>query len=66
MSVDYTILLGKFFPERMQTKCKALAKYRYTRHNSKGILGYKIIEKYQLKIVDHKAFVYWKAEFRRF
>ena len=66
MSVDYTRLLGKFFPEQLQTKCKALAKHRYKRHNSKGILGYKIIEKSKLEINKGKAFVYWKAEFRRF
>lgn len=66
MPVDYTKLLGRFFPDKLQTNCKALARHRYKRHNSKHTLGYKIIEKYQLRINDGKAFVYWEAKFRRF
>lgn len=66
MTVDYTKLLSKFYPDKLQTKCKGLAKYRYKRHQYNSVLGYKVIERSRLEIHDGKAFVYYQAQFRRF
>ena len=66
MKPDYPQLLRKFYPYKQQTKCLALARYRYKRHQLKNVLGLKIIEKRVMYWHDRKCAVIWEAEFRRF
>lgn len=66
MKPDYVQLLATYYPDKLQTKCCGLARWRYKRHVETAFRGYKILDKQTPKIVDGKFFVYWDGIIRRF
>lgn len=66
MRFAYPQLLKTCYPYKQQTKCVALARYRYKAYQRKTTLGLKIIEKKVMYWYDKKCIVVWEADFRRF
>ena len=66
MTPDYPKLLKKYYPEKLQTKCYGLARWRYKRHGDTAFRGWKIIERQVPKLEDGKFFVYWTAITRKY
>lgn len=66
MKPDYPKLLKKWYPYKQQTKCLALARYRYKRYQHNSTLGLKIIEKKVMKRYGGKCVVIWEVDYRRF
>lgn len=61
----YCKFLELWYPNEIQTKCEALARFRYKRIQQKTYRGCTIIERQRLEIHEGKATIVWTAEFRR-
>lgn len=63
LHVDYTTLLRRFQQKELQTKCKALARYRYRRPLLRFEKHQIIYDKLVMSVANGKAIVYLKYKF---
>lgn len=61
--IDYTTLLRRFHPKGLQTKCKALARYRYRRPLLRFEKHQITLDRLVMSVQDGKAIVYYKSIF---
>lgn len=66
MKPDYVHLMKVNHPDKLQTNCYGLARWRYRRHVETAFRGWKILEKQVPKLEDGKFFVYWQCITRKY